>query len=74
MMYRISKVIKRPWMEEASMLVKEKSHPKYATAAVNRNPIGMLVLAGIRKPTNRMATTKIGSRARKDSKDRDMVL
>jgi hypothetical protein len=56
------------------MLVKEKSHAKNATAAVNKNPTGMHVLAGIRNPTNRTATTNIGNRARNDNKDRDMVL
>jgi hypothetical protein len=59
-------------MEEASILVNVISHPKYATTAVNKNPIGMLVLAGIRKPTNSMATTKMGRRARKDNRERDI--
>ena len=59
-------------MDEARILVNEISHPKNATTAVNKNPIGMLVLAGIRKPTNRMATTKMGRRARNDNNDKDI--
>ncbi len=72
MMYKISKVINSPCMEEARILVNEISHPKNATTAVNKNPTGILVLAGIRKPTNRMATTKMGRRARNDNNDRDI--
>jgi hypothetical protein len=73
MMYKISKVMNRPCMEEAKILVNEKSHAKKATAAVSRKPIGILILAGIRKPTNSVATTKMGSRARQDNRDRVMT-
>ena len=61
-------------MEEARIWVNEISHAKYATTAVNKKPTGIAVRAGMRNPTNIMATTKMGRRARNDNNDRDIVI
>jgi hypothetical protein len=61
-------------MEEARILIKGKSQAKKATRAVVKNPMGMAIRAGMRKPTSMTATTKMGRRARKDKKDKDMVI
>ena len=61
-------------MHDARILVSGKSQAKKAITAVRKKPTGMAALAEMRKPTNMIATTNIGSRARKESRVRDMGL
>jgi hypothetical protein len=72
-MYRISKVMNKPCMVEARILINGNSQARKATNAVNKNPMGMASRAGIRNPTSITATTKMGKSARNDNRDKDIM-
>src|SRR5690554_2221549 len=59
MMYRISKVITKPWKLAAAISVTDSPQNKKAISAVREKAIGMVILAEILNPTSMTAVIKM---------------
>ena len=65
MIYKISKVIKSPWIVEAKMLSMDNCQMSAAMPMVSRKEKGITFLAGRRNPISRTVAKRIGTKAKK---------